>query len=163
MRPFSQCLWPLDNLQDMPQLHQCLSVTGASSRFWPPHWTLKHTLILPCAWLLLFCMQEKVCTWWVEPAERLPGLILFFAENPRALLLSCYFCQMLWAPNGDSGKNTVSQCFPILLSHQVDFLPSHIGALCTASQPYPQGQSALVVFNFKAFHSHLWGRHSHKT
>lgn len=87
----------------------------------------------------------------------------FFAENPRALLLSCYFCQMLWAPNGDSGKNTVSQCFPILLSHQVDFLPSHIGALCTASQPYPQGQSALVVFNFKAFHSQLWGRHSHKT
>lgn len=78
----------------------------------------------------------------------------------QALLLiflfpSCYLCQMLSFPNGASGKNTVSQCFPILLPHQVDFLPPHIGALCTASQSYPEGQRALLVFNFKASHSHL--------
>lgn len=78
----------------------------------------------------------------------------------QALLLiflfpSCYLCQMLSVPNGASGKNTVSQCFPILLPHQVDFLPPHIGALCTASQSYPEGQRALLVFNFKASHSHL--------
>lgn len=113
MRPFSQCLWLLDNLQDMPQLHQCLSVTGASSRFWPPHWTLKHTLILPCAWLLLFCMQEKVCTWWVEPAERLPGLILFFLLKTQGLCFSlaisvkCYELQM-----GILGRTLSVSVFP---------------------------------------------------
>lgn len=32
----------------MPQLHQCLSGTGASSRFWLPHWTLKHTQLSLC-------------------------------------------------------------------------------------------------------------------
>lgn len=94
--------------RDMPQLHQCLSGTGASSRFWLPHWTLKHTLILLGAWLQPFFLQEKVCTWWVEPAERLSGLILFFAENPRALLSSLfpsrYLCQMYQIQMGILGR-----------------------------------------------------------
>lgn len=127
MRPFSQCLWLLDNLQDMPQLHQCLTGTGASSRFWLPYWTLKHNLILLCAWLLLFCMQEEVCTLWVEPAERLASLILFLAENPRALLssllLSRYLCQMFQLQMGILGRTLSVSVFPS--SYHIKLISCH--------------------------------------
>lgn len=162
MRPFSQCLWLLDNLQDMPQLHQCLTGTGASSRFWLPYWTLKkhsHPSLCLAAALLhaggsLHFMgrtSREVSKSDTLSCWKPKGIAKFFAS------LSLFMSNVS-APNGNSGKNIVSQCFPILLPHQVDFLPSHIDALCTVSQPYQEGQGALLMLNFKAFHSHLWDR-----
>lgn len=56
---------------------------------------------------------------------------------------------MLW---GHCQTERAARRFPILLPHQVRFLPSRVGALCTTSQPHQEGQWALLVLDFKAFY-----------
>ena len=86
-----------------------------------------------------------------------------FTENPRALLSSLFaspcspqiYQLQMGILGGYCQTKQAAQWFPVVLPYQVGFLPSCVGALCTASQTYQEGQWPLLVSNFKAFHSRL--------